>query len=208
MKPADQLDAGLAELVLSLPSAAPARMIRYLELLQKWNQVYNLTAIRDLPSMVSQHLLDSLSVLPHLPVAGSLADIGSGAGLPGIPLALARPQLEVTLVETVSKKASFLQQAKTELELTNVSIHCGRVEAWATTQVFNALISRAFSDLATFLRLAGHLLGVGGRLFAMKGALTQHELDEVPPGWALLGTPQLHVPGLAAQRHLIILERQ
>jgi 16S rRNA (guanine527-N7)-methyltransferase len=202
-----QLGAGLAELGLSLPVSAAERLIGYLDLLKKWNKVYNLTAIRDSAEMVTQHLLDSLAVLPHLPQVSTLADIGSGAGLPGIPLAIARSETQVALVEAVGKKASFLQQVKIELGLNNVSIHCGRVEEWVVASSFDAVISRAFSDLAQFVRLAGRLVGPEGRLYAMKGVYPEAEIAAVLPPWRLAAAPSLKVPGSSGQRHLIILER-
>jgi 16S rRNA (guanine527-N7)-methyltransferase len=202
-----QFSSGVAALGLSLPAAAAARLMAYLDLLQKWNKVYNLTAIRDAESMVTQHLLDSLAVLPHLPLVEHMADIGSGGGLPGIPLAIARPQAEVVLVEAVGKKASFLQQAKIELGLDNVSIHCGRVEEWKSNISFDAVISRAFSELADFVRLAGQLVGPGGRMYAMKGAYPDSEIAAVPPPWQVAAATELQVPGYTGQRHLIILER-
>lgn len=207
MSSAERLRAGIAALALDLPGEAEMKLRRYLELLAKWNRTYNLTAVRDGAEMVSVHLLDSLAVAPYLGTIGSLADVGSGAGLPGIPLALVRPELRVTLIESNHKKASFLQQAKIELGLDNVSIHCGRVEQATGLSPFDAVISRAFSDLAEFARLAGHLLAPGGRLLAMKGILPQDEINRLPDGWRLAQALPLAVPGLAAQRHLIVIER-
>ena len=207
MSSAEGLGAGIIELALDLPAATEERLRRYLALVAKWNRTYNLTAVRDEAEMVSVHLLDSLAVLPHLGKISSLADVGSGAGLPGIPLALARPELRVTLIESSHKKASFLQQAKIELGLANVGIHCGRVERATGLPPFDAVISRAFSGLAEFVRLAGHLLAPGGRLLAMKGVLPRDEAERLPAGWRLVQALPLAVPGLAAQRHLIIIER-
>jgi len=207
MSSAERLRAGIAALALDLPGEAEMKLRRYLEMLSKWNRTYNLTAVRDGAEMVSVHLLDSLAVAPYLGTIGSLADVGSGAGLPGIPLALVRPELRVTLIESNHKKASFLQQAKIELGLDNVSIHCGRVEQATGLSPFDAVISRAFSDLAEFARLAGHLLAPGGRLLAMKGILPQDEINRLPDGWRLAQALPLAVPGLAAQRHLIVIER-
>ena len=203
----ERLRAGIDALALDLGAEAEAKLRRYLGLLAKWNRTYNLTAVRDEAEMVGVHLLDSLAVLPHLGNISSLADVGSGAGLPGIPLALARPELQVTLIESSQKKASFLQQAKIELELANVGIHCGRVEQATGLPPFDAVISRAFSELAEFVRLAGHLLAPGGRLMAMKGLLPQEEIERLPDGWRLARVLPLAVPGLAAQRHLIVIER-
>lgn len=202
-----QLRAGIAELGLKLPAQAEEKLLAYLALLAKWNRTYNLTAVRDEEAMVSHHLLDSLAVLPQLEGIAALADVGSGGGLPGIPLALARPDLRVTLIESSQKKASFLQQAKIELKLDNVSIYCGRVEQATGLSPFEAVISRAFSELTEFAALAGHLLAPGGRLLAMKGVLPQDEIDRLPAGWRLVRSVPLVVPGLSAERHLILIEK-
>lgn len=196
------LGAGIAELGLDLPAGAEDRLRAYLDLLAKWNRTYNLTAIRDPEQMVTHHLLDSLAVLPHLGEVSTLADVGSGAGLPGLTLAICRPDLQVTSVEASHKKAAFQQQAKIELGLTNVSIHCGRIEA--LTGTFDAVISRAFAELADFVRLAGHL---ARRLLAMKGALPREEIGRLPVGWRVAEAIRLLVPGLGAERHLIVLEK-
>jgi 16S rRNA (guanine527-N7)-methyltransferase len=193
---------GIRQLGLGLPPGAAERLEGYLALLGKWNRVYNLTAIRDTDQMVTHHLLDSLAILPHLGAARTLVDVGSGGGLPGLTLAICRPDLQVTSVEASQKKAAFQQQAKIELGLANVSIHCGRIEA--VTGTFDAAISRAFAELADFVRLAGHL---SRRLLAMKGAYPLAELDRLPPGWRLANTVKLDVPGLGAERHLIVLEK-
>jgi 16S rRNA (guanine527-N7)-methyltransferase len=207
MRAEEQLATGLAALGLSVPSAAQAQLLRYLDLLLKWNRVYNLTAIRDRADVVSHHLLDSMAILPHLPAVANLADIGSGAGLPGIPVAIDRPDSQVVLVEAVGKKCSFMQQAKIELGLANVSIHCGRAEALTFPSGFDAVVSRAFSELRRFIDVAGHLVAKAGRLYAMKGVYPGEELAQLPAGWRLAAAPSLQVPGLAGQRHLIILER-
>lgn len=196
------LQTGIAALRLSLPRGAQEKLADYLALLAKWNRTYNLTAIHDEQRMVTHHLLDSLAVLPQLMDLTTLADVGSGAGLPGIPLAICRPELRLTSIETSQKKAAFQQQAKIELGLANVSIHCGRVEDVKGT--FDAVISRAFADLATFVRQAGHL---SARLLAMKGAYPEAEIDRLPLGWRMTEAPRLDVPGLNAERHLIVLRR-
>lgn len=206
----DQLQEGLAALGLELSAATQSMLLRYVALLKKWNATYNLTAIRDEKDMVTQHLLDSLSLLPALEnsalVTRRWADVGSGAGLPGIPLAIARPDFDMTLVEAVEKKSAFQRQAKIELGLTNVAIHGGRVEDMAGGS-FDAVVSRAFSDLADFIRLAGHLPAPGGRLYAMKGQAPEEEMNRLPQGWMVRDCLRLSVPGLDAQRHLIVLER-
>ena len=201
------LHAGLAELGLDQPLATEEKLLAYLALLAKWNRTYNLTAVRDEAAMVAVHLLDSLAVLPHLGAIRSLADVGSGGGLPGIPLALAWPELALSLIESSQKKASFLMQAKIELGLANVSIECARAEEVAPMALFEAVISRAFSDLAAFVHSAGHLLAPGGRLLAMKGVHPYEEIARLPPAWRLTHCLPLAVPGLAAERHLIVIER-
>lgn len=207
---------GIAALGIDLPAGAEERLAAYLALLVKWNKVYNLTAIRDPGEMVTHHLLDSLAVLPELEKSApagcnapngvrqgfGLADVGSGAGLPGLVLAIARPDWTITSIETVEKKAAFQRQAKIELGLANVSIHCGRVEELSAT--FDATISRAFASLADFVRQAGHLSTV---LWAMKGVYPDDEVAQLPPGWRVAASHELTVPGLAAQRHLLQLER-
>jgi 16S rRNA (guanine527-N7)-methyltransferase len=194
---------GIAALGLRLPADAEDRLTAYLALLAKWNRTYNLSAIREPQQMVTHHLLDSLAVLPHLPTGtATLADVGSGAGLPGIPLAIVRPDLEVVSVEASQKKASFQQQARIELGLDNFRVHGGRVESLVLTA--SAAISRAFASLADFAAHAGHL---APRLLAMKGQYPAAELAQLPAGWHLEAAPRLEVPGLAAERHLIILGR-
>ncbi len=209
--PVEQLHHGIARLDLDLPAGTEEKLHAYLALLAKWNRTYNLTAVRDETAMIGQHLLDSLVVLPHLQVdsveINSLVDVGSGGGLPGIPLAIARPQLAVALIETSHKKASFLQQVKIELGLENVSVHCVRVEDMAKTELFEVVISRAFSSLAEFVRLSAHLLAPGGRLLAMKGVHPHQEIAQLPEGWRVSRSIPLAVPGLEAERHLIVIER-
>lgn len=199
MTPRAALDLGLAELGLPLPQAARAQLMNYVALLEKWNRTYNLTAIDDPLRMVSHHLLDSLAVVPHLPMPDGerLADAGSGAGLPGIPLAVARPEWRVVLAESSEKKTAFLRQAALELGLRNLEVHQGRVEQWQPAQRFAVVISRAFAELERFLAACRHLVAPGGVLAAMKGA---------PP--ADLGGDcrliALRVPLLEAQRHLVL----
>jgi 16S rRNA (guanine527-N7)-methyltransferase len=210
MSLAVELHAGLVALGLDLPAAMRAKLLGYVALLKKWNSTYNLTAIRDEAEMVTQHLLDSLSVLPVLQesaLAGRRwADIGSGAGLPGIPLAIVRPDLDMSLIETVAKKAAFQRQAKIELGLANVTVVNRRVEDVAGG-AFDAVISRAFAELADFVRLAGHLLTQGGRLYAMKGQFPEDEMSRLPSDWAVVDCTPLNVPGLDVQRHLLVIER-
>jgi 16S rRNA (guanine527-N7)-methyltransferase len=199
MTPQAALDRGLGELALALPPSARERLLDYMKLLVKWNRTYNLTAIRDPLAMVGHHLLDSLVVVPHLALAPNarLADAGSGAGLPGIPLAIARPDWHVALAETSQKKAAFLRQAAIELRLANVEVHEGRVEAWRPQPLFDAVISRAFAALADFIAACRHLLTPGGVLAAMAGAAPA----ALQPDCKLIA---LRVPLLDAQRHLVL----
>ena len=208
MSTAEQLSRGLVALGLDLPPSAQEKLLAFAALLGKWNKVYNLTALRDADQVVSHHLLDSLAVLPHLGKAKRLADIGSGGGLPGIPLAIARPDLHVALVESNQKKSAFEQQAKIELGLANVSVHCERVEAWQPEEKCDVVVSRAFSDLAEFVRLSGHLLVEGGALLAMKGVHPYEEIAQLPAGWRVAEVIPLQVPGVEGARHLVRVERE
>jgi 16S rRNA (guanine527-N7)-methyltransferase len=199
---------GIAALGLALPAGAEDKLTAYLALLVKWSRVYNLTAIRDPDGMVTHHLLDSLAILPEIEKSApagrrySLADVGSGAGLPGLVLAIARPEWIVASVEAVDKKAAFQRQATIELGLDNVSIHCRRVED--IDERFDAVISRAFASLADFAGMAGHLADT---LWAMKGGYPAGEVAALPPGWRVAASHRLAVPGLPAERHLLQLEK-
>jgi 16S rRNA (guanine527-N7)-methyltransferase len=207
MSTAEQLSRGLAALGVDLPPPAQEKLLAFATLLGKWNKVYNLTALRDEEQVVSHHLLDSLAVLPHLGNAKRLADIGSGGGLPGIPLAIALPDMQVALVESNQKKSAFQQQAKIELGLANLSVHCERVEAWMPEEKCDVVVSRAFSDLAEFVRLSGHLLAEGGALLAMKGVHPYEEIAQLPAGWRVAEVIPLQVPGVEGARHLVRVER-
>jgi 16S rRNA (guanine527-N7)-methyltransferase len=203
MMPPAALRHGLTELGQPLAEAAQDKLIAYLELLAKWNKTYNLTAIRDPLQMISHHLLDSLAVRPHLP-AGTLADVGSGGGLPGIPLAIAEPARRVTLNDANHKKAAFLQQAVIELKLANADVHTGRVQAWRPASPFACVISRGFAELAQFVAHCRHLVREGGVLAAMKGVYPQDELNRVPAGADCRDVRRLQVPSLGAERHLVL----
>ena len=204
MTPVEQLAQGIAALGLPVAPGVQQKLLDYLALIGKWNRVYNLTAVRELGPMVSHHLLDSLAVAPYLD-GHTLLDVGSGAGLPGIPLALVRPQWQVTLLEANHKKAAFLQQAVIELGLANAAVVRERVESFRPAQTFDVVISRAFADLAEFIALAGRHVGEDGVLAAMKGVYPQEELDRLPAGFRLLDVVPLAVPGLDAERHLMLL---
>jgi len=204
MSPAEQLAQGIAELGLDIPSNIQAKLNDHLALIAKWNRVHNLTAVRDSAKMVSVHVLDSLAIVPHLQAA-SVVDVGSGAGLPGIPLALMWPHARVVLVDSNHKKAAFLRQVAIELGLKNVEVVCERVEMWQPPQKFDLVISRAFSDLPEFLKLAGRLCGDAGVVAAMKGVYPDEEIAQLPVAFKLRAAIPLKVPGLSAERHLVLL---
>ena len=196
---------GLSALGLELHAAQQQTLLDYVELIAKWNKVYNLTAVRDPAAMITQHILDSLAVMPHLKDCNRLIDVGTGAGLPGIPLAIAQPTLKVCLLDSIHKKTTFLRQAVLELGLTNVEIVCERVEHYQPEQGFEVVISRAFSDLSEFARLTAHLLAKGGKLCAMKGIYPHEELGKLPQQIKLEEVIPLTVPGMDANRHLVIM---
>jgi len=200
-----QLAAGVAALGLALPDGAETKLLAYLALLDKWNRVYNLTAVREAERMVSHHLLDSLAAVPFFQ-GETILDVGSGGGLPGIPLAIARPELQVTLIDSIAKKTAFLLQAKAELGLSNLNVVTGRVEDFRPAARFDVISSRAFSDLKEFVTLTRHLLNPAGRWLAMKGLLPHEEIASLPDWVKVSANNALLVPGLEANRHLIELE--
>jgi 16S rRNA (guanine527-N7)-methyltransferase len=205
------LDEGLEALAaggIALPARARDVLAAYLALLAKWNRTYNLTAIREPERMVTHHVLDALAVLPHLPAHEGLAvlDVGSGGGIPGIPLAIARPGWRVVLLDSNYKKGAFLRQAAIELGLVNAEAVTARVEEYAPTAPFDVVIARAFSDLAAFAQASVRHLARGGRLVAMKGVFPEEEIAQLPPNVRIVAMPALAVPGLDAARHLIIME--
>ena len=203
----DELARGVAALGVAVSAQQQAQLIAYVALLAKWNRTYNLTAIREPERMVTHHALDSLAVVPRLPQRKGIAvlDVGSGGGLPGIPIAIARPDARVVLVDSASKKAAFLAQAAIELPLANVEAVAARVEDYAPGRRFDVVISRAFSDLATFARLASPHLAAGGVMLAMKGVHPDEELAELPASVEVVAAHRLDVPGLEGARHLIVM---
>jgi 16S rRNA (guanine527-N7)-methyltransferase len=202
------LAAGLSALELDADIGARAKLAQYVSLLDKWNRTHNLTAIRDPEQMVTHHLLDSLAVLAHLPGQERLRvlDVGSGGGLPGIPLAIAKRDWRVVLLDSNHKKAVFLRQAVIELDLANVEVCAERVQDYEPYLLFDVVISRAFSDLATFATLGRRLVAPGGRLVAMKGLFPHEELAQLPSDVVITEVPAIRVPGLEVQRHLVIME--
>lgn len=202
-----KLSDGLATLNIVLPKDAQLQLIAYVRLIEKWNNVHNLTAVRELDKMITLHVLDSLTVLPFVAGKNNLLDVGSGAGLPGIPLAIARPDLRVTMLDSNHKKTAFMTQAKTELGLTNCEVINERVELWQTVKKFDAIISRAYSDLSEFVDQAGHLLGRDGQMLAMKGVYPHEEILKLSPSFQVEKVAELHVPELDAKRHLVVLKQ-
>lgn len=192
----------------SLSAEARSALSAYLDLLAKWNRVYNLTSIRDRSQMDALHAEDALAVLPWLPSRSGvrLLDVGSGGGLPGIPIAIARPDWHVVLVEASGKKAAFLRQATIELSLGNVHVKATRIEDYRSKPPFDVVISRAFSDLATFVRLARSHVAPDGAIAAMKGAVPEEEIEGLPDDIVVTGTPSLNVPGVDAERHLVLMQ--
>ena len=199
-----RLEQGIAALGLALPAAAVERLLDYQALLERWNATYNLTAVRDPVEMVTRHLLDSLAILPYVQ-GGTLADLGTGPGLPGLVLAIAAPGRQILLVDSNGKKVRFLREAIRALKLDGVRAVQSRVEDVEGT--FDCITARAFANLADMLGWGGHLLAPGGRWLAMKGKVPDDELPGVPPGFAVRGIHALVVPGLAAERSLVVLGR-
>lgn len=198
-----ELSSGMDQLGISATPTERQKLLDYLALMQKWNKVYNLTAIRNAEQMVSNHLLDSLAVLPHLWPKRWL-DVGCGAGLPGVVLAIMRPEWSFTLLDSNSKKTSFVQQAVIELGLRNVHVRCGRIEEWQAVEKFDGIISRAFAETADFVALTRHLLVEGGRWAAMKG-IPERELERLPSNVQVEQIISLQVPKLEATRCLVVL---
>ena len=205
MNPAEQLQRGLITMGLDLPAAQQEMLLSYITLLYKWNRIYSLTALHEQDEAVSHHLLDSLSLLPFLP-AGRLLDVGSGGGTPGIPLAIACPERQVTLLDSNSKKSSFLQQAAIELGLANISVHCGRVERYHPTHGgYAVIVSRAFAELRDFANLSRHLLQPEGVWMAMKGVWPYEEIAQLPDDIHVRDVYPLSVPGVDGERHAVVM---
>ena len=199
-----RIASGLGELGLALDSGQRDQLTGYLGLLHKWNRAYNLTAVREPGQMVARHLLDSLAVLPQLDT-GACLDVGTGPGIPGIPLAIARPEQAFTLLDSNGKKMRFVRQAVLELGLSNVEVVQSRVEKYRNA--FPQVVSRAFASLADMLALAGHLVAPGGRLLAMKATVSDAEQAGITAPWQAR-TVHLSVPQLNEPRRLVVLTRQ
>lgn len=199
-----QLIAGLDELGLKLDSSQQQKMLAYVALLVKWNKVYSLTAIREPERMVAHHLLDSLAPLSFIHGDSlRVLDVGSGFGTPGIPLAIARPDWQLFLLDSNHKKTTFLRQAVMDLQLKNVTVVADRVENYQPDELFPVVTSRAFADLAEFIRLTQHLLAPGGEWAALKGVYPYEEIAQLPASVRVQGVDRLVVPGIDAERHLV-----
>lgn len=195
---------GIEALKLSLPEPAVPQLLAYLEALEQWNSAYNLTAIRDPQQMITRHLLDSLALLPYVQ-GDRIIDVGAGAGLPGLVLAIARPELAVTTLDSNGKKARFMRHAVRSLGLANATVVESRAEAFEPDELFDQVLSRAFASLADFVTGTHELLAPGGQWVAMKGKLESAELSALPPGYRIDATHRLLVPGLSEDRHAVLL---
>jgi 16S rRNA (guanine527-N7)-methyltransferase len=198
---------GIAEMRLDVTAQQQAQLIDYLGLMFKWNAVYNLTSLRDPMQMVTHHLLDSLAAVPAFEGATNVLDVGSGGGLPGIVLAIVRPDMKVSMIDTVHKKTAFLTQVKAELVLSNVTVYTARVEQLQVSDKFDVITSRAFADLSDFVNWSSHLLREGGRYVALKGVAPQDEQQRLPQAWRVSKVEPLQVPRLDAERHLVFIEQ-
>ena len=200
-----KLQEGLTALGLTLTTAQQLLLLEYVALLKKWNGTYNLTALRDEQTMISHHILDSLTLLPYIEQASTLMDVGSGGGMPGIPAAICRPDLQITLLDANTKKTTFLRQAVIELGLNNVTVASGRVEEMHDKKV-DVVTSRAFAELKDFISLTAHLLNEQGYWAAMKGVYPYVELEQVPENVEIVKVDKLSVPMLEAERHMVIMK--
>ncbi len=204
---AQVLERGVSELKLDLNEAQIAKLLDYLALLAKWNAVYNLTSVRDPMQMLTLHVLDSLAAVPAFAGAANVLDVGAGGGLPGMVLAISRPDMNVSMIDTVHKKTAFLTQVKAELGLANVTVYTKRVEQLEVKQPFDVITSRAFADLSDFVNWSGHLLAEGGQFIALKGVAPPDERERLPEQWKVTELRALRVPGLDAERHLVFMAR-
>lgn len=198
---------GIQEMGLDVTSEQQGKLMGYLQLMNKWNAVYNLTSLRDPRQMVTHHLLDSLAAVPAFAGARNVLDVGAGGGLPGIVLAITRPDMLVAMIDTVHKKTAFLTQVKAELGLSNVSVHTMKVQDLSVSDKFDVITSRAFADLSDFVNWSGHLLAEGGRFIALKGVAPSDERERLPQDWTVVDLQPLQVPRLEAERHLVFIER-
>lgn len=205
-EPSTLLAEGLKTAVVPMSASQQEKLLRYVALLNKWNKTYNLTAVREPERMIGRHILDSLAVLPFIN-ATNVLDVGTGGGLPGIPLAIARPDLCITMLDSLQKKTTFVRQAIGELELKNAWVVCERVEQFQSPEKFTIVISRAFAELGDFVRGAAHLVTEGGRMFAMKGVYPHDEITRLPKTYQIERVIELSVPQVEGERHLVVLKK-
>ena len=205
---AQTLNEGIAALKLDLSAAQAEQLLDYLALLAKWNSVYNLTSVRDPLQMLTLHVLDSLAAVPAFADAKNVLDVGAGGGLPGMVLAISRPDMKVSMIDTVHKKTAFLNQVKAELELGNVTVYTKRVEQLEVKTKFDVITSRAFADLSDFVNWSGHVLAEGGQFIALKGTAPAEERERLPEPWKVQKLEPLAVPGLEAERHLFFIKAE
>ena len=205
---ADVLKQGIKQLPLALDEGQVEKLLDYLHLLNKWNAVYNLTSVRDPLEMVKLHLLDSLTAVPAFKDAANVLDVGAGGGLPGMVLAISRPDMKVSMIDTVHKKTAFLNQVKAELGLSNVTVYTRKVQELEVKTKFDVITSRAFADLSDFVNWSGHLLQEGGQFIALKGTAPAQERERLPAPWKVQKLEPLAVPGLDAERHLVFIQAE
>jgi len=198
---------GIADMQLDVTPEQQTKLMGYLQLMHKWNAVYNLTSLRDPMQMVTHHLLDSLAAVPAFAHARNVLDVGAGGGLPGTVLAITRPDMKVAMIDTVHKKTAFLTQVKAELSLTNVTVHTMKVQDLQVSDKYDVITSRAFADLSDFVNWSGHLLAEGGKFIALKGVAPSEERERLPQEWKVTDLQPLQVPRLGAERHLVFIER-
>lgn len=203
---AEALADGIDALGITLDAAQQQKLLAYVALLNKWNKVYNLTAIRDPRDMIGLHILDSLALVPHLSGGNKICDVGSGGGLPGICVAIASPALTITMLDSLQKKTTFIRQAIGELGLKNANVICERVEKYQPEQKFDIVTSRAFAELADFVNGAKHLVAPGGKMIAMKGVYPHDEIARLPSTHRVTKVIELNVPQIEGARHLVIVE--
>ena len=206
-KLAQVLAEGIKDLKLDLNEQQHEQLLDSLALLFKWNAVYNLTSVRDPMQMMTHHVLDSLAAVPAFEGAQNVLDVGAGGGLPGMVLAIAKPQMKVSMIDTVHKKTAFLTQVKAELGLANVTVYTMRVEQLQVADKFDVITSRAFADLSDFVNWSGHVLAEGGQFIALKGTAPPEEQERLPKEWKVTLLQPLQVPGLQAERHLVFIQR-
>jgi 16S rRNA (guanine527-N7)-methyltransferase len=198
---------GIKELQLDLNDKQQGQLLDYLALLFKWNAVYNLTSVRDPMQMMTHHVLDSLAAVSAFEQAHNVLDVGAGGGLPGMVLAISRPEMKVSMIDTVHKKTAFLTQVKAELELANVTVYTMKVQDLQPKQKFDVVTSRAFADLSDFVNWSGHVLADGGQFIALKGTAPPEEQERLPAEWKVTELRPIQVPGLQAERHLVFIQK-